>query len=80
MCASCGCGEPHIRHLSGDIVLGDLILAARNHGLDLDQVIQNIAGIRGALPNQPFEAAASPQATGWADRSPQVPPPPGRRR
>jgi hypothetical protein len=65
MCASCGCGELGTRHRSEDLVLEDLLLAGRNQGLSLDQVIRNIASIGAAPPPPPVEAAELvPEALG----------------
>jgi hypothetical protein len=50
MCVSCGCGDPDTRHIAGDIVLEDLVQAARNHELPVDQVIANIDALRGQVP------------------------------
>ncbi|MDB5064802.1 MAG: hypothetical protein JWM18_1236 [Chloroflexi bacterium] len=50
MCVSCGCGDPDTRHIAGDIVLEDLVQAARNHEIPVDQVIANIDAMRGQVP------------------------------
>ena len=50
MCVSCGCGDPGTRHIEGDIVLEDLVQAARNHEMPVDQVIANIEAMRGQVP------------------------------
>lgn len=42
MCASCGCAEPNERHEQGDITLDDLATAGANHGLNPEQVAENI--------------------------------------
>jgi hypothetical protein len=42
MCMSCGCGEPDERHKPGDITREDLEKAAKNHDLDVQQVVRNI--------------------------------------
>ena len=42
MCMSCGCGEANERHKAGDIVYEDLERAAKNHNLDVQQVVRNI--------------------------------------
>ena len=42
MCMSCGCGEANERHKPGDIVYEDLEKAAKNHDLDVQQVVRNI--------------------------------------
>ena len=42
MCMSCGCGEVDVRHKPGDITRQDLEAAAANHGLDVQQVADNI--------------------------------------
>ena len=42
VCMSCGCGEANERHKPGDIVYEDLEKAAKNHDLDVQQVVRNI--------------------------------------
>jgi hypothetical protein len=42
MCMSCGCGEANERHKPGDITSQDLEKAAKNHDLDVQQVVKNI--------------------------------------
>ena len=41
MCLNCGCGMPEHRHKPGDITLGDLKQAAKNHDMDVDTAVQN---------------------------------------
>ncbi|MHB1523879.1 MAG: hypothetical protein ACYCS9_11425 [Candidatus Dormibacteria bacterium] len=42
MCASCGCAEPNERHEAQDITLEDLERAGAQHGLNPEQVAENI--------------------------------------
>jgi hypothetical protein len=74
MCVNCGCGEPSTRHIEGDIVLEDLVTAARNHEMDIDQVIDNISALRGELSNQSGDGGRSD----GAEKMPEVPAPPRR--
>jgi len=60
MCLSCACGEPNLRRRSGDIVLDDVSQAARNHGMDVRSVADNIHAAVRALA----EAGRVPVAAG----------------
>lgn len=71
MCVSCGCGDVNARHIAGDIVLEDLVQAARNHELEVDQVIANIEAMRGETPGD----ASAGGRTDWTERMPEVPKP-----
>ncbi len=42
MCASCGCAEPNERNEARDITLEDLVQAGTLHGLNPEQVAENI--------------------------------------
>ncbi|HVA20561.1 MAG TPA: hypothetical protein VNN74_00465 [Candidatus Micrarchaeia archaeon] len=42
MCARCGCDPPRERHSSGDITLDDVEQAGDNHGLNAEQVAEDI--------------------------------------
>jgi hypothetical protein len=42
MCMNCGCGDVNTRHKRGDIILDDLEKAAKNHNMDVPQVVRNI--------------------------------------
>jgi hypothetical protein len=42
VCMSCGCGKASERHKSGDITMDDLERAAKNAGVDVEQVADNI--------------------------------------
>ena len=42
MCLNCGCGMYETRHKDGDITLGDLKKAAKNHEMETEQAADNI--------------------------------------
>ena len=74
MCVSCGCGDVNTRHIQGDIVLEDLVQAARNHEMEVDQVITNIEALRGQMPTDSGDGGRND----WTEKMPEVPKPPAR--